>query len=118
MAAFTRVEVDGGGYLYSWTLTTADHTGDVVSHVGGSDKTVQFDDTGGAWGSATAELQGANTNVAGAFKLLTDPQGNTLTKTADAIEAVTENPRYIRPILTTAGSGATVFVTLLVRSTM
>jgi hypothetical protein len=66
------------------------------------DRTVQFLGTFGTGGSITLEGSNNGTN----WLPLTDPQGNAITKTAAAIEAVTETPRFIRPIVT-AGDGTT-----------
>lgn len=116
MASFTRTDMPGFTYLYVWELTTADTDGDEVSLPGAADKTVQFD---GTWGGATAVFEGSNEATSPAtFLSLTDPQGNAISKTDDGIEAVTENPVWVRPRLSTAGTDASVTVRLLVRSTM
>lgn len=112
MAAFTRTTQGLGAYsqLHTWSLTTADHTGDAIEVPGAADKTVQFIDS--AWGSATVKLEGSidGTN----YVALNDPLGNEIAATAgDPIFQVLENVRYIRPRLTTVGSGATVPVYLL-----
>lgn len=113
MATFTRTDTPGNTYLYEWVLTTADATGVAISVPGASDKSIQFD---GTWGGATAVMEGSNDNAT--FLPLTDPQGNAISKTADALEAIIENTLWVRPRLSSVGIGATISVRLLVRSTM
>jgi hypothetical protein len=48
------------------------------------------------------------------YTVLADPQGNILELTADKIEAVLENPYWIRPAVT-AGTGVTVSVWLVAK---
>lgn len=67
-----------------------------------SDKTVTFEGTFGTGG--TIVFQGSNDGSN--WYSLTDGQGNAISKTAAGIEAVAENPRYIRPSVT-AGDGTT-----------
>jgi hypothetical protein len=115
MAAFVRTEHPGGTYLYTWTLTTADHTGDPVQHPGGADKTVQF--TTDAAGSATIIMEGALHS--GEYIGLVDPQGNAISATATGkLEAVLENTLLIRPRLSVPGTAAEWTAYLFVRSTM
>lgn len=111
MASFTRTETGGGGWLYTWNLTTADHTGDAVEVPGGPDKTIQFVASTG--GSATATIEGSNDGTN--YLSLTDPQGNAISPTDDAMELVVENPRYIRPRLSTVGTGAVWVAALMVK---
>lgn len=66
------------------------------------DRTVQIIGTFGAGGSVNFEGSNNGTNWA----VLTDPQGNPITKTAASLEFVTETPRYVRPVVT-AGDGTT-----------
>lgn len=68
----------------------------------------------GTFGGATVTLQGSldGTNWA----TLTDAQGNAISVTSAALEAVTELVRYIRPVVT-GGSGTDVTVLLLMRVT-
>lgn len=66
------------------------------------DRTVQITGTFGVGGSISLEGSNDGTN----YVVLTDPQGNAITKTAAGIEAVIELPRYIRPRVT-AGDGST-----------
>ena len=99
----------GKSVMHTWVLTTADHTGAGMEHPGGSDRTIT---ASGTWGGATAAIQGGD---AVTYISLTDPQGNAISKTSDAIEVVTEIPEFTRPNLTTAGSGATITCTMIMR---
>ena len=93
--------------IISWTLA-AGETGDAVEHANLSDRTVEF---GGTFGTATVEMRGS---VAGTtYGTLTEPQGNPLSKTAYAIEAIAEVTRYIRPVVT-GGNGTTAIVVSLI----
>ena len=78
---------------------------------GASDKTCMIQ---GTFSSATVVLQGSMDNTT--WLTLADPQGNAISKTAAAIEAVLDNPRYIRPT-TSGGSGTDLDVYLLCRTT-
>lgn len=111
MAVPTTTDINGDRsvMLFTWTLTTADHTGDPVAWADWADRSVQMT---GTWGGATAVLEGANVAT---YLSITDPQGNAISKTADALEACTEVTRYVRPRLSVVGAGATVVVTLLAR---
>lgn len=74
-----------------------------------ADRSVQI---AGTFGAATIKLQGSNdgTNYAD----LTDPQGNAISKTTAAIEAVMELTRYMKPV-TSGGTGSAITVTVLAR---
>jgi hypothetical protein len=67
-----------------------------------SDRSVQIQGTFGTGGSVSIEGSNDGTN----YQLLTDPQGNDITKTAADLEQITEITRYIRPRVT-AGDGTT-----------
>lgn len=100
-----------GSSLSTWTALANGQAGDNISAFQFSDKTVQVGGTFGVGGSVT--IQGSNDGTT--WNTLTDLQGNALTMTASAIEAISENPRYIRPNVT-AGDGTTALnVTILGR---
>lgn len=86
------------------TMTqTGSDVGEAWEHADFGDRTIQFDGTIGAAGSIS--LQGSNDGST--WIVLTDPQGNAITKTTlPAIETVTENTRFVRPIIN-AGDGTT-----------
>ena len=97
-------------HVITWTpLTTADADGGAIEMPGSADRSVQFTGTFGVGG--TIILQGSNVAapVAGTdadWATLTDPQGNAISKTAAALEAVSELTRWIRAKVT-AGDGTT-----------
>lgn len=88
--------------LVTWSGLLNGDTGTRVSYTDFPDRTVQFLGTFGTGGSVSFEGSNDGTN----WVVLTDPQGNAITKTAAGIEAVTETPRYVRPSVT-AGDGTT-----------
>jgi hypothetical protein len=113
MATVTTTDINGDGSIMMavWPLTTADHTGDALSWADWADRSVTFT---GTWGGATAALEGSNNGTD--WIALADPQGTAITKTANGIEAVLELTRFVRPRLSTVGSGAVVSATILMRN--
>jgi len=94
---------DRSVHIIKWeTLTTTNDVGNALQMPGSSDRSVQFVGTFGVGGSI--DLEGSNDKVN--WAILTDPQGNAITKTAAAIEMISELTRYIRPKVT-AGDGTT-----------
>ncbi len=114
MAVPKRTEHSGRTVVHDWSLTTADATGDSVSVPGSSDRTIQF--VADTAGSATAILEGSMDDST--FFTLTDGQGNAISFTASGGEMVAENVLFVRPRLSTAGSGALWSILLFSRSTM
>lgn len=107
----TRVE-DGGVfdvYLATWPAMGNADTGLPVAMSGSSDRSVQIE---GTFGGATVVIQGSNNGTN--YQLLTDPQGNDISKTTADLEAITELTRYVRPV-TSGGTGTSVTVSLLLR---
>lgn len=86
----------------SWTGLLNGDDGDPLEMPGWADRSIQFEGTFGAGGTIVLEGSNNGTN----WHLLTDPQGNDISKTAADLEAVTELTRYVRPRVT-AGDGAT-----------
>lgn len=102
----------GDSVVHTWTLTSADPTGDAVSgYEDYADVTVQFT---GTFGTATVGLEGSLDGGSN-YSSLTDPQGNAISKTAAGIEAVAEAVPVLRPRLTTPGAGASIVVTVYMR---
>lgn len=100
-------------HVVSWTPLLNGDVGDQAEFPGASFRTAQITGTFGTGG--TIQIQGSNDGTN--WVVLTDPQGNAITKTAAGIEIVEEVTRYIRPAVT-AGDGTTsLTVTLLLRST-
>lgn len=96
-------------YIVTWANMGNADQGLPVSLVGAADRTVQI---GGTFGAATVVLEGSldGTN----YITLTDPQGNAISKTSAALEAVSEIVNFIRPS-TSGGTGTSVTVTMLFR---
>jgi hypothetical protein len=94
-------------HVITWTpLTSANAAGTAVQMPGSADRTVQIT---GTFDSATVVMQGSldGTN----WFTLGDPQGNTISKTSAALEAISELVRYIRP--STSGGGGTQSLTVM-----
>lgn len=85
-----------------WTGLLNGDSGNLVDLAKFSDLTVQFTGTFGSGGTISLRGSNDNTNVA----ILSDPQGNAITKTSAAIEQVLESTRYYSPNVS-AGDGTT-----------
>lgn len=107
----TELSKNGQVMKFTWDLTTANPDGQPIppGFSEYADRTVYFL---GTWGGATAAWQGGD---GATYINLTDPQGNAIAKTADAIEAVTEVPEYSRPNLTSVGAGAVISAVCIAR---
>lgn len=106
------VVIEADYALVTWALTTADPIGTAVAYPDYADRTVQF--ASSSWGAATAALEGSLDGGTTWF-VLTDPQGNAISKTANAGEAVSEAVPLIRAQLTVVGAGAVVSAILYLR---
>lgn len=108
----TKTEAEGGCFVISWVGITSADTCTPARFAGAPDRTVQID---GTFDGATIALQGTLDADAMAYATLTDPQGNAISATSTRLEAVTENVRFVKPTVTSAGGGSTsVNVYLLV----
>jgi hypothetical protein len=104
---------DASVLAFTWTLTTADNTGAGFEFVQWADVTWHFF---GTWGGATAKVQGSADNTTfDATGLNSAAGGAEGSAAADKIYTTIERPRFMRPILTTVGVGATVVVTAICR---
>lgn len=105
---------DGNANLVriTWLLANGD-TGTPTECGDWADRTVQVTGTFGAGGSV--QLEGSNylTSETPLWAVLTDPQGNTVVKTAAALEVFEESPLLIRPNCT-AGDGTTALIVRIV----
>lgn len=90
------------GTLVTWSGLLNGDTGAPVNLSDFPDRTIHILGTFGAGGSVN--FVGSNNN--NDWIVLTDPQGNAITKTAAAMEFVTETPLFVRPHVT-AGDGTT-----------
>lgn len=93
----TLVPIAGAvsGKMFLWEGLTTTDTGNWIEAWDHPEKTVQIV---GTFSAGTVTMQGSNDGVT-AFNL-TDPQGNSIAKSAAAGEIITENPRFIRPVMT------------------
>jgi hypothetical protein len=110
-SAATPSAGDGSLILYTWALTTANPDGAPMQAPEWADRTWQ---TTGTFGGATVAMQGSNDNT-NWFPLLNAVGGAAVTFTAAGGASTVELPLYVRPNLTTVGSGAAISVTLLAR---
>lgn len=85
-----------------WTGLLNSDTGLPQTGASLPDKSVQVSGTFGAGGSVS--IRGSNDGST--YFTLTDPQGNALTFTANGMEQISENPKFMRPEVT-AGDGTT-----------
>lgn len=109
-ATVSRISGDDKVVMITWALTSTDTDGAPAEWCAYADRTVTFT---GTWGGATAALEGSNDGVT--WLPLADVQGTAITATANKIETAVELTRFVRPNLTTAGSGAAVSATIVMR---
>lgn len=76
-----------------------------------SDRSIQVVGTWGVGGSLT--MYGSNNGTH--YYPLTDGQGNAITKTADALEQITELTQYIKPAITAGDITTSLTVVALLR---
>ncbi len=107
----TDVSGDGSVMMFTYALTTADHTGAPLEWTKWADRTVLFQSV--AWGGATAAVEGSNDGSV--YIGLADGQGTAITKTANGLETAVELTRYMRPRLTTVGTAAAITVSVICR---
>ena len=114
MASPEATIVDVGGNfktkMFTYAMTTADHTSVAFEWCNYADRSVTLI---GTWGGATAVIEGSNDGSN--FIALADPQGGAISKPGDSIEAILELTRYVRVRLSTVGAGATITVSFLCR---
>lgn len=114
-AAITRVGSQDDSVLHAtWTLTSADATGDPVSYPEWADITWVVQ---GTWGGATLKINGGAiaSSIVTTTGLSNAAGGAEASASADKVFMTIERPLYVRPALTTVGSGASVIVTALMR---
>lgn len=93
----------------TWSSLANGDSGEAVEALKYSDRSIQFIGTFGTGG--TIVLQGSNDGTN--WVTLTDPQGNSISKTSAALEMVSELTRYVRPNVT-AGDGTTSLTAILI----
>jgi len=96
-----------------WRLTDTDGTGLPMNRSLAPDKTVQV---GGTFNSGTVTIQGTNDDpkkdIPTQWDTLHNPLGTVLTFTTARIDAIMENPLFIRAIMTGTVGAAAVKVTI------
>lgn len=93
----------------AWTPLANGDSGTPYAMPGFADRSVQVGGTFGAGGTVVIEGTIDGTN----YITLTDPQGNAISKTAAAIETISEIVKFIRPRVT-AGDGTTAISVYLI----
>lgn len=99
----TRLGGDDSTVKVVWAGMANGDTGAPFAFVQWADRTVHVYGTFGAGG--TVQFKGSG-NSGTSYIVLTDGQGNAISKTAESIEAVTEVIEQVRPEVT-AGDGTT-----------
>lgn len=97
-------------HLVVWSNVTNADTCSAAELSGDGDRSVQI---AGTFDSATVVVAGSNDGSN--YIVLTDPQGNAISKTAAAIEAITEVTRYIKPTFSGGAGTQSLTVSMLFR---
>lgn len=112
----TTTDISGNGdvMLFTWTLTTADHTGLPIPFTKWGDRSMIAT---GDWGSGSTALgiEGSNDDDKTTYVGLSDSGGTKIALLANGSKIVLELSQWARPRLTVVGVAATVKVTLLCR---
>jgi len=101
---------DGSVVVASWVLTSTNVDGLPIELPEFTNFTWQYE---GTWGAATLTLQGSNSGNSYFSLTKVNTSGTAATATADGGVSTNEASRFVRPNLTTPGSGASVTVTLV-----
>ena len=97
----------------TWTgLTETNADGAPFDSAHLSDKSIHIKGTFGAGGTCLCE----GSNDGATYVTLTDPQGNAISKTAEAIEQILENVVFTRPRVS-AGTGVSLTVIMVGKGT-
>ena len=109
----TDISQDGSVIKTTYNLTTADHTGAAMPAVEFETTTIQATGTfGGATLQAEGSMDGTN------FFALNDNFGDSASFTSAGISSIAERAQYIRPRLSSVGSGADIDVVLMSNKTI
>lgn len=103
-------EIGKASLIATWTTVHGDTIGAAMECPDQTDAVVTIT---GTFDSATVVIQGSND--ATTWLTLTDPQGNAISKTASAVEQITEVPRYLRPSL--SGGAASDALKIMIKAT-
>ena len=75
----------------------------------------------GTWDTSTVTMQGTDDprgnpdhadHANAAWLTLPDPQGNAIAPTADGMEQILDNPKWIRPLMSSAGASSDIDVAI------
>lgn len=108
----TVTQPQGRSALITWSAMAGTDLGVGKKVADFPDKTVSVR---GTFDSATMTLKGSMNStdgLNGTWFTLTDPQGNNIAKTSAAIEAVMENPVWIKPDISGGGASCALIVEL------
>lgn len=107
---------DGSVKIFQWTLTSANADGYPIRIPEWADVTWTVTAT---WGTATAfKIQGSADGTTFVTTGLSNAAGGAeVSIAADKVFTTIERPLFMRPIITSAGSGATLVVTAVCRRT-
>ena len=95
----------------SWLgFAASGDVGDAIEFQSFNDRSVQI--VGDLAGSIEITFEGSNDSGV-TWKPITDPQGNTIVKTALALEAITELTEWVRPRANAGTGGANIDVHLM-----
>lgn len=109
---YTYRGTSGNGHLSLWTLASDDDTGQALSQLGASDRTVHVY---GDFSGGVVVLEGSNDPDQAAWNTLHDTTGALLSFSTSGIAVVAESPLFIRPRLS-GGATPAVSVSLATRS--
>lgn len=104
---------DNNQIKFSYALTSANPDGAPIPdmYAAYSDRSASVK---GTFGTGTVLIQGSN-DAGATYNPLTDPQGNALSKTAVAIEQITEVAEMTRPLVTTPDGTTALQVDIVIR---
>jgi len=104
------LEIGKASIMAQWDMVDADTVGAAAEFPDQTDAVVTIT---GTWGGATVVIEGSNDGST--FVTLTDPQGNAISKTTNnAVEQITEVPRYIRP---SKSGGSSTTLRVMIKAT-
>lgn len=105
------VTYDNNRVTVVWTGLLNGDDGSAFDGFDWADASVQITGTFGVGGSINFTGSNDGTN----FVVLTDPQGNNLTKTGAAIEQVSEGVKSVKPVVTAGDGSTSLTVTMYAR---
>jgi len=114
-ASRSDISIDDSVTLFTWLLTTADHTGEAVKTVELSASSIQVLGTAVAatFGGSTVVIEGSldGTNFVG----LDDVTGTVIEMTTETLQTFLEGFVWVRPRLSVVGTAATITAIVMAR---